>query len=100
MAASKGPFRAVIALAMLVLGLPLTAVSQQPGTLRITVVLIDADGRATPIPRVTLLISQNPASAEPRRVRTSSDGTVTVTLAPGNYTVESDVPVALGGQGY
>ena len=85
---------------MLVLGLPLAAVAEQTGTLHITVVLTDADGRATPIPRVVLLISQNPASAEPRRVRTGADGSVTIALPPGNYTVESDVPVALGGQGY
>ncbi len=70
------------------------------GVLRIAVVLTDADGTATPIPRVVLLVSDNPATAEPRRIRTGADGTVELTLPAGNYTVESDRPVALGGQAY
>jgi S1-C subfamily serine protease len=54
----------------------------------------------TPIPHVTLLVSDNPATSEPRRVRTSNDGTVELKLRPGSYTVESDQPVAFGGNAY
>ncbi len=91
--------RSAVAVAVLALGLPLAAASQD-GVLRITVVLTDADGNVTPIPRVVLLVSDNPASSEPRRLRTGADGAVEVTLRPGNYTVESDSPVTLGAQSY
>src|SRR6478609_11655340 len=84
-------------LAALVLAL---SIAQGGGLLRIRVVLNDASGVATPIPRVTLLVSDNPASAEPRRVRTSNDGTVELKLKPGSYTVESDDPIGFGGKGY
>src|SRR5689334_13956308 len=82
------------------LALAATLISQDGGVLRIRVVLNDASGAATPIPRVTLLISDNPATGEPRRVRTSNDGTVEVKLKPGSYTVESDQPIAFGGNAY
>ncbi|MGH9385928.1 MAG: S1 family peptidase, partial [Vicinamibacterales bacterium] len=49
---------------------------------------------------VVLLVSDNPATGEPRRVRTGLDGAVELNLRPGNYTVESDRPVALGGEAY
>ena len=76
------------------------AAAQDVGVLRVTVVLADADGNATPIPRVLLLVSDNPATSEPRRVRTGADGSVELKLRPGNYTVETDQPVSLGGQAY
>ena len=102
--ASKWPMRSAVAAAMLALSLPhslpLSAVTQHAGVLRITVVLADADGNVTPIPRVVLLVSDNPATSEPRRVRTGADGAVEITLRPGSYTVESDAPVTLGTQSY
>lgn len=70
------------------------------GLLRLSVVLSDANGSATPIPRATFLISDNPTSREPWRVRTGADGTVEITLPAGNYTVESDRPVTLGGRSF
>ena len=73
---------------------------QDVGVLQIKVVLVDADRKPAPVPRHALLISDNPASAPPRRVVTSLDGTATVRLRPGNYTVESDQPVALDGRSY
>ena len=84
--------------AILAVGLSLTAAVQGTAVLRISVVLTDAEGNATPVPRAQLLISDNPTSREPRRVRTGADGTVQVTLPAGNYTVESDLPVTLGGR--
>ena len=62
--------------------------------------LVDAERKATPVPRHALLISDNPASAPPRRVVTALDGTADVRLRPGNYTVESDRPVAFQGKAY
>lgn len=91
-------FRA-LALATLVVVLPAAAV-QELGVLHIKVVLVDAARGPMPVPRHALLISDNPATALPRRVVTASDGTVDVRLAPGSYTVESDRPVALGGKAY
>jgi S1-C subfamily serine protease len=79
---------------------PRAAVLQAPSVLQIKVVLIDADQKVTPVPRHALLISDNPASAPPRRIVTGLDGTATVRLRPGNYTVESDEPVVFQGQAY
>jgi hypothetical protein len=68
--------------------------------LHIKVVLIDAERKATPVPRYALLVSDNPASAPPRRIVTALDGTVDVRLRPGNYTVESDQPMVFQGKAY
>jgi S1-C subfamily serine protease len=76
------------------------AASQATGVLQIKVLLVDSVGGATPVVRHALLISDNPATAEPRRVLTAADGTAVVKLRPGNYTVESDRAVALQGKAY
>ena len=54
------------------------------------VVLTDVSGVATPVPRLVLLVSDDPPTAEPRRVRTTADGTVELKVAPGTYIVELD----------
>jgi S1-C subfamily serine protease len=79
---------------------PPAAAPQATGSLHIKVAIVDADQKAIPIPRHVLLISDNPASAPPRRVITALDGTAEVQLRPGNYTVESDKPVAFQGKSY
>jgi S1-C subfamily serine protease len=89
-----------LALAALLFVIPLAASGQPPGVLHIRVVLVDAERKAIPVPRHALLISDNPATAAPRRVVTRQDGTADVTLRPGNYTVESDRPVAFLGNAY
>jgi S1-C subfamily serine protease len=71
-----------------------------PRILQIRIVLPDADGRLAPVPRHRLLISDNPVTASPRLVITDLDGTATVRLRPGSYTVESDLAVALHGKSY
>lgn len=76
------------------------AAGQALGVLHIKVVLVDADRKATPVPRHVLLISDNPATAPPRQIVTALDGTADVRLRPGNYTVESDRPVAFQGKAY
>src|SRR5258708_17329788 len=76
------------------------AAGQALSVLHIKVVLVDADRKVTPVPRHALLISDNPATAAPRRTVTGLDGTVDVTLRPGNYTVESDRPESVQGQAY
>jgi S1-C subfamily serine protease len=76
------------------------AAGQAVSVLHVKVVLVDADRKATPIARHALLISDNPATAAPRRIVTSMDGAADVRLPPGNYTVESDQPVAFRGKAY
>ncbi len=76
------------------------AVQQPLGVLRVTVAVGAGDQAAKPVPRHLLLISDNPASAPPRRMLTSGEGAIEVRLPPGNYTVESDRPVAFEGQAY
>ena len=89
-----------LALATLLTALPAASAVQAPSVLNIKVVVKDADGRATPVPRYLLLVSENPPAAAPRRVMTALDGTATVRLRPGNYTIESDQPFAFQGKLY
>lgn len=87
-------------IAALLFNIPAPGAGQPRGVLRITVVLIDSEGVVTPVSRHALLISDNPPTAVPRRILTAPEGTVAVTLRPGNYTVESDRPVAFHGKSY
>ena len=89
-----------LVLATLFLVVPRATAVQALRVLHIKIVLVDAEGKATPIPHYLLLVSENPASALPRRVVTALDGTADVSLRPGNYTVESDRPVAFQGKAY
>ena len=90
-----------VVLATIAMALPqAAAAAQTTGSLHIKVALADAEQKPIPIPRHVLLISDNPASAPPRRVITALDGTAEVQLRPGNYTVESDQPVAFQGKSY
>lgn len=79
----------------------LSGINAQPAAvLRITVTIVDADGAVIPVPRHALVVSDNPASAPPRRTVTALDGTAEVHLRPGNYTVESDQPLIVQGKAY
>jgi S1-C subfamily serine protease len=92
-------FRALL-LAIVFIVIPRATSSQAPSVLHIKIVLTDAQQKATPVARHALLISENPTSAPPRRIVTGPDGTADVRLRPGNYTVESDEPVAFEGKAY
>jgi S1-C subfamily serine protease len=76
------------------------ASGQAVSVLHVKVVVVDAEGKATPVPRHALLISDNPPTSSPERIVTALDGTAEVTLRPGNYTVESDRPVVFRGKVY
>jgi Trypsin-like peptidase domain len=89
-----------LALAALVFALPQTPPVQAIATLHLRVSLVDAEGKVTPVPRHKLLLSENPASAAPRLIVTTLDGTADVRLRPGSYTVESEQPVAFLGKSY
>ena len=86
--------------ALLVLAMQAAPPTQGVSVLHVKVVLADAAGTATPVPRHVLLVSENPAGATPRRIVTGLNGTVDIRLKPGNYTVESDRPVAFRGKAY
>lgn len=88
------------AVAALLLALPADGARQEVSVLRITVTLVDADGRVVPVPRHALLVSDNPPSAAPRRIVTGPDGSAIVRVPPGTYTVESDRPLAFQGREY
>jgi S1-C subfamily serine protease len=90
----------MVVLAMLVLVGQPALLGQTLVVLHIRAVMTDATGRAIPVARHALLISDNPPTREPRRVVTSVDGTADVRLRPGNYTVESDQSIALEGKAY
>lgn len=88
---------------LLTLGWPYRLSAAQtpaPGTLRVSVSLVTSDGATVPISRHALLVSDNPATTAPRRVVTGADGIAVLRLPPGNYTVESDAPVAFQGREY
>ena len=89
-----------LAVATLLLAVPPAATGQAVSVLHIKVVLLDAERKPTPVPRHALLISDNPPTTTPRRAVTALDGSVDVRLRPGNYTVESDEPVAFQGKAY
>ena len=89
-----------LTLATVLTALPAAFAVQTQSALTIKVVVKGADGQATPVPRYLLLVSENPPSAPPRRVMTALDGTATVRLRPGNYTIESDQPFAYQGKLY
>ena len=91
--------RALTLAAMVVLS-PITGAGQAASVLEITVVLGDPARGPIPVARHVLLVSDNPASAEPRRLTTGPDGIATVRLRPGNYTVESERAVTFSGQAY
>jgi S1-C subfamily serine protease len=82
------------------LAFPDVSSAQTPSVLHVAVTLLDATQTPTPVPRHALLISDNPATSEPRRVQTAADGTVDIKLRPGSYTVESDRPVTFLGKAY
>jgi S1-C subfamily serine protease len=86
--------------AVLIAALLLDPAAQALGVLRVKVTIVDADGRARPVPRHALLISENPSNAAPRRTITALDGTAEIRLRPGNYTVESDEPLIFQGKAY
>lgn len=73
---------------------------QAADVLRITVTVVDDQGRTTPVGRHTLLVSDDPPTAPPRVIVTAGDGTATVKLRPGRYTVDSERPVAFQGRVY
>jgi hypothetical protein len=92
-------FRALV-LATLLAAVPIASAPQAPAVLHIKIVVKDAGGTPTPVPRYLLLISDNPPTSSPRRVMTALDGTADVRLRPGTYTVESDQPFAFQGKVY
>ena len=96
---AESMFRLLVVAVMLVLWSP-SASGQAQGVLRIHVTLPDADGQPAAVAHHRLLISDNPATALPREVVTSRDGSAVVTLPPGNYTVESDTPFVVRGKAY
>ena len=73
---------------------------QGGGVIRVSVTLAGADGTLLPVPRHALLVSDEPPTATPRRIVTALDGTASIRLTPGTYTVESDQPVAFQGREY
>jgi hypothetical protein len=87
----------VFATAALMLAIPHAVGGQASAVLHIKVSLVDPEHKTVPIGRHALLISDNPATAAPRRVVTRADGTADVPLVPGNYTVESDEPLLFHG---
>jgi S1-C subfamily serine protease len=89
-----------LALVILAAAAPVAMAGQTLAVLHIRAVLTDATGRATPVARHALLISDNPQTKETRRVLTGLDGSAVVRLSPGNYTVESDEPLVFEGKAY
>ena len=78
----------------------LAAPPPQAVSLKITVTVTNADGRALPVPRHALLISDDPVTTSPHRYVTKGDGTAEAFLRPGKYIVESDTPFIFGGKSY
>ncbi|MEZ5291622.1 MAG: serine protease [Vicinamibacterales bacterium] len=84
----------------LVVAAVLWAAGQPTGVLRVSVTVAEPGLAPRPLARHVLLVSDNPPTTSPRRLVTGADGTGSLRLPPGNYTVESDAPVVLGGTAY
>jgi hypothetical protein len=89
-----------LALAALVVAMPLGLAAQALSVLHIKVVVAGPDGTAIPVAKHVLQVSDNPATGLPRRIVTGTDGTADVRLRPGSYTVESDRQAVLNGNAY
>jgi S1-C subfamily serine protease len=89
-----------IALAAFAAVLAQGAVQDGRSALYLAVSVTGPDGKPLPVPRHVLLVSDNPPTGVPRRLRTALDGTASVRLPPGSYIVESDQPVELAGRTY
>lgn len=83
---------------LLVLSVPLASRSQATAVLQIAVSMPDGRGGSQAIARFAVQVTDNPASAPPRRTVTGANGTVELRLPPGNYTVESVQPLTHDGQ--
>ena len=92
--------RRALVLAILAIAAPVAITGQTLTELRIRGALTDATGRTTPLARHALIISDNPPTREVWRILTGFDGTVSVKLSPGNYTIESDEPLVFQGKAY
>ncbi len=92
--------RSVLSSVLLALGVWSGASAQELPILHLKVSVLNADRGPIPVARHALLISENPATAAPRRVVTSAAGTAQIRLRPGNYTVESDGPFVLDGRAF
>jgi hypothetical protein len=88
-----------LVLALVALLTPPAAIQAQ-SVLHISVTVPDGNGQSIPVPRFRLQVSDNPATALPRRLITSLDGKVEIRLPPGNYSVESEKPLIAGGKSY
>jgi hypothetical protein len=86
--------------AVLLAALANTASGQALTDLHITAGIVDADGTSRPLSGYALLISEEPPSAAPRRILIGADGTASVRIRPGTYTVESDQPLIFRGKAY
>jgi hypothetical protein len=91
-------FRGLMLAALLLASGPSSG--QTTGVLRVSITLLDATQTTVPVAQHALLISDDPPTREPRRVVTAADGSLTVNLAPGSYTVESDRPFGFLGKAY
>ena len=87
-------------IAALAVAASVATVGQTVVVLRVRVAVTDANGRTTPVARHALILSDNIATTEARRILTGLDGTVNLRLSPSNYTVESDEPLVFQGQAY
>ncbi len=92
--------RRALVLTMLLAVLVRALSGQTLATLQVRIVLLDAAGRATPVARHALLVSDNPQTMSTRRVLTNADGIAELRLRAGNYTVESDQTIVFEGRAY
>ena len=76
------------------------AAGQSARVLHIKVALVDADLNVKPVPKYGLLVTVRPPVGEGRRIVTGLDGTVEISLAPGDYSVESDKVIEFQGKSY
>lgn len=74
------------------------AVSQSQASLNVIAILVDTDLNLKPVPRHALVL--RPASGDGQRIVTGLDGKSSISVAPGDYLLESERPVDFQGKSY
>jgi hypothetical protein len=89
---------AALAAGVVFLGAGLAA--QATATLKVSVLIVDADLNVKPVPRHVLMVRRADGAGDPQRLVMGFDGKAELKLAPGNYTLESEKPVEFQGHAY
>lgn len=95
-----GRLAVVLVAASLASSLGASLIAQASATLRVSVLLIDADLNVKPVPRHALTVKRADGKGDATRLVMGFDGRAEIRLEPGSYILESERPVEFQGHSY